>query len=126
MNIFQPVLHAPVAGISPQVCRLRSNFINLVERLLKVCRGSVSEERNDDFTVQIVAFKERTDNHCRIVPPDGKTDENYIIVFNIIGQGRHGWTPVVVGFVLDAVTVIIGIGGVWICSLDTEYIGPCG
>ena len=97
----------------------------LVDRLLQIFCRTVCKERDNNLPAQVITFQESTDHHGRIMPPDGRTDQNDIIIFYIVGQIGYSRTKVIIRFVLDTATVIIRIAGIRLGRLDTVYICTC-
>ena len=117
MDVAQPTFYA-TACIGTQMNRSGRHFMNLVDGLLEILCRAVSEERDNNLTVKVVVFKERTDDHRRIVPPYRRTDKNHIVFVDTFRQIADTGTQVVVRFVLDTVAVIVWIRGIRFGRLD--------
>lgn len=120
----QPFFHT-ATGVSAQMNRRGRYFMYLVDRLPQIFCRTVCKERDNNLPAQVITFQESTDHHGRIMPPDGRTDQNDIIIFYIVGQIGYSRTEVIIRFVLDTATVIIRIAGIRLGRLDTVYVCTC-
>ena len=121
MDVTQPTFYA-TARIGTQMNRSGRHLMNLVDGLLEILCRAVSKERDNDLAVEVVVFEERTDDHCRIVPPYRRTDKNHIVFVDTFRQIADAGTQVVVLFVLNTVAVVIGIRGIRVRRLDAINI----
>lgn len=83
------------------------------------------EERDYELFAQVVAVKEGTYHHCRLMPPAGGTDENTVILVDpfLRRRIRHCGAQVIVCLFLNPVAVVIRILGVRLGCLYPVNVG---
>ena len=104
--------------------RTGGEAVNLLHRLVQIGRSPVGEEGNDGLAAQIIGFEKSADDHRRLVPPAGRTDEDRVIPGDCFRsrQVRNSGSQVVVCLAPDTVAVIVGIRGIRVGRHDTVYV----
>ena len=83
-------------------------------------------KQDDCFACQVVRLEERVDNRRRHVPPDGKSQKDDVVVFDVLDSGGYGRTAGGVGRLECATALFVApvkVGAcVWIGGQKLERL----